>query len=41
MKKVVLILTLAALAFGHAHYMSYAEDKCEELGNSPAECAKL
>ena len=41
MKKVALILTLAALAFGHAHYMAYAEDKCEELGNTPQQCALL
>ena len=39
MKLTILILT--ALAFGHAHYMAYAEDKCEELGNTAEECALL
>ena len=39
--KLTTILILTALAFGHAHYMAYAEDKCAELGNTPQQCALL
>lgn len=39
--KLTTLLILTALAFGHAHYMAYAEDKCAELGNTPQQCALL
>lgn len=39
--KILLAVALIALGVHHWDYLERAKVKCSELGNSPAECAKL